>query len=165
MLTASGPQVLEFNCRFGDPEAQVVLPLIRGDFLELCASTAEGRLGAYLQGFPGGDSGGPEAWPGAGLTDWSRHAVVVVAASDGYPGAYVKGRPIQLPVRDDETGWIIHAGTAQGPAGLVTAGGRVLGAVGAGASPAEARRTAYALLDETHFTGLIYRRDIAVARG
>ena len=89
MLTASGPQVLEFNCRFGDPETQVVLPLLEGDFLELCASTAAGKLGGYLQGLPGDGEGGPEGWPGSGMTDWSRHCVVVVGASDGYPGTYV----------------------------------------------------------------------------
>ena len=165
MLTDSGPEVLEFNCRFGDPEAQVVLPLIRGDFLELCQSTAEGRLGSYLQGFSIEETGGPEGWPGAGLTDWNRHTVVVVAASDGYPGSYVKGHAIDLPSQDDEKGWIIHAGTATTDQGLVTAGGRVLGAVGANESPANARDTAYGLLNDTHFTGLIYRRDIAAKRG
>jgi phosphoribosylamine--glycine ligase len=165
MLTDSGPQVLEFNCRFGDPEAQVVIPLLRGDFLELCITTATGRLGSYLQGFPGEEEGAPANWPGAGLTDWNRHAVVVVAAADGYPGKYVPGQPIEMPGRDDDGGWIIQAGTAESVDGLVTAGGRVLGAVGAASAPDEAREVAYGLLADTHFTGLTFRRDIAVQRG
>ena len=165
MLTESGPQVLEFNVRFGDPEAQVVLPLIRGDFFDLCLSTAEGRLGAYLQHFPGDSGNQPADWPGAGLTDWERYTVIVVAASDGYPGKYVKGHGIELPARDDEGAWVIHAGTANSPDGLVTSGGRVLGAVGAASSIQAARDTAYDLLNETRFSGLIFRRDIAQKRG
>ncbi len=162
MLTESGPQVLEFNCRFGDPETQVVLPLLVGDFLEVCASTAAGKLGGYLQGLPGNRDNGPGDWPGSGMTDWNRHCVVVVAASDGYPGKYVKGKVIELPAGDKEDRWIIHAGTTDNGQGLVTSGGRVLGSVGVGANLAEARLAAYEQLDETHFEGLIYRRDIAV---
>ncbi|MEN8007241.1 MAG: phosphoribosylamine--glycine ligase [Candidatus Krumholzibacteriota bacterium] len=165
MLTESGPQVLEFNCRFGDPETQVVLPLLEGDFLELAASTAAGKLGGYLQGFAGGIEDGPENWPGAGMTDWNRHCVVVVGASDGYPGNYVKDKVIELPGAENEDGWIIHAGTRDTGKELVTSGGRVLGAVGLGADLATARGTAYDLLNETHFEGLIYRRDIAAAKG
>jgi len=162
MLTETGPQVLEFNCRFGDPETQVVLPLLVGDFLEVCASTAAGELGGYLQGLPVSDNDCPEDWPGAGMTDWRRHCVVVVAASDGYPGKYVKGKVIDLPVGEKDDRWIIHAGTADNGQDLVTSGGRVLGSVGIGDSMAAARRAAYEQLDETHFEGLIYRRDIAV---
>ncbi len=165
MLTESGPQVLEFNCRFGDPETQVVLPLLVGDFLEVCASTAAGKLGGYLQGLPGNRDNGPGDWPGSGMTDWNRHCVVVVAASDGYPGKYVKGKVIELPAGDKEDRWIIHAGTTDNGQGLVTSGGRVLGSVGVGANLAEARLAAYEQLDETHFEGLIYRRDIAVIGG
>ena len=165
MLTRSGPQVLEFNCRFGDPETQVVLPLLDGDFLELSASTAAGKLGGYLQGFADGVEDGPDNWPGAGMTDWSKHCVVVVGASDGYPGNYVKNKAIELPSSETEQGWIIHAGTKGKGQGLVTNGGRVLGAVGAGSDLAAARKSAYDLLNETHFEGLIYRRDIAAAKG
>ena len=165
MLTESGPQVLEFNCRFGDPETQVVMPLLVGDFLEVCASTAAGKLGGYLQGLPGNRDNGPGDWPGSGMTDWNRHCVVVVAASDGYPGKYVKGKVIELPAGDKEDRWIIHAGTTDNGQGLVTSGGRVLGSVGVGANLAEARLAAYEQLDETHFEGLIYRRDIAVIGG
>jgi phosphoribosylamine--glycine ligase len=162
MLTASGPQVLEFNCRFGDPETQVVLPLLVGDFLEVCASTAAGKLGGYLQGLPSAEGTGPADWPGAGMTDWKRHCVVVVAASDGYPGNYVKGKVIDLPPDGQDDRWLIHAGTADSGPDLVTAGGRVLGSVGTGDDLAAARKAAYEQLDETHFEGLIYRRDIAV---
>jgi len=162
MLTESGPQVLEFNCRFGDPETQAVLPLLVGDFLELCASTAAGKLGGYLQGLPGGTENGPGGWPGAGMTNWARHCVVVVGASDGYPGQYVKGKAIELPVSAGDDRWLIHAGTRVTEGQLVTAGGRVLGSVGTGANLSEARKAAYDQLNETHFEGLIYRRDIAV---
>jgi phosphoribosylamine--glycine ligase len=165
MLTASGPQVLEFNCRFGDPETQVVLPLLEGDFLELCASTADGKLGGYLQGLPGDGEAGPEGWPGSGMTDWSRHCVVVVGASDGYPGNYMKGKTIELPAAGKEDRWVIHAGTSDSPEGLVTSGGRVLGAVGTGEDLSAARQAAYDLLNDTHFEGLIYRRDIAAVKG
>jgi len=165
MLTESGPQVLEFNCRFGDPETQVVLPLLEGDFLELCASTARGKLGGYLQGLSNGEEAGPEGWSGSGMTDWNKHCVVVVGASDGYPGPYVKGKPIELSASDKDDRWVIHAGTAFNKQGLMTAGGRVLGSVGTGSSLAAARQTAYDLLNEIHFEGLIYRRDIAAGGG
>lgn len=165
MLTDSGPQVLEFNCRFGDPETQVVLPLLEGDFLELCSSTAAGKLGGYLQGLPGGADSGLENWPGSGMTAWDRHCVVVVGASDGYPGNYVKGKAIELPATEAKDRWIIHAGTRDDTGKLVTAGGRVLGAVGTGADLPSARQSAYDLLNETHFEGLIFRRDIASVKG
>ncbi len=161
MLTGSGPQVLEFNCRFGDPETQVVLPLYQGDFLDLCWTTATGQLGRHLQGAPRAEADGPAGWTGGGLTDWDRRAVVVVAASDGYPGPYIKGKAIELPDRIPAGGWIIHAGTRMEKNGLVTAGGRVLGAVGTGTSLEDARATAYAIMDGIHFEGLTYRRDIA----
>ena len=99
------------------------------------------------------------------MTDWTRHCVVVVGASDGYPGNYVKGKPIELPSSAGDDRWIIHAGTSEGAEGLVTSGGRVLGAVGMGAGLREARQAAYDLLNETHFEGLIYRRDIAAVKG
>lgn len=161
MLTEDGPQVLEFNCRFGDPETQVVLPLLKGDFLDLCWTTANGNLGGYLQGLHEVEELQPQDWTGAGLTTWLRHAVVVVAASDGYPGRYVKGRAIDLPVVDDAHRWLVHAGTTREGDRLVTSGGRVLGAVGTGASLLDARKAAYGLLDQVHFEGLTFRRDIA----
>ena len=165
MLTEHGPQVLEFNCRFGDPETQVVLPLLRGDLLELCTSTANGMLGQYLQGFSEGGEDMPADWEGAGITNWDRHCVVVVGAADGYPGQYLKGKPIQLPVVEGDSSWIIHAGTSLADDELVTSGGRVLGAVGLGANLKQARSAAYELLDRTHFEGLTFRRDIGAPGG
>jgi phosphoribosylamine---glycine ligase len=163
MLTESGPQVLEFNCRFGDPETQVVLPLLRVDFLEMCDSTAQGTLGDFLQGVHEVEDVGPVDWPGAGATSWLRQAVVVVGASDGYPGQYIKGRPIDLPTDYGDDRWIIHAGTSVDDKGrVVTSGGRVLGAVGTGMTLDLAQNAAYGLLDATHFEGLIYRRDIGL---
>ena len=164
MLTDSGPMVLEFNVRFGDPETQVVLPLIKGDFLEFCYSTATGTLGAFLQGVHEVEEAVPTDWPGAGMTSWRNHAVVVVGASDGYPGSYIKGRPIDLPENEGDDRWIIHAGTTGGDQGeVLTNGGRVLGAVGTGENLRKAKAAAYDLLDNTHFEGLIYRRDIAIS--
>ncbi len=165
MLTENGPQVLEFNCRFGDPETQVVLPLLRGDLLELCASTADGRLGQYLQGFHEGAEDMPADWEGAGITRWDRQCVVVVGAADGYPGQYLKGKAIELPVPEDHDRWIIHAGTKRSEEGLVTSGGRVLGAVGLGSSLDTARQAAYGLLENAHFEGLTFRRDIGAPGG
>lgn len=165
MLTENGPMVLEFNTRFGDPETQVVLPLLRGDFLELCYSAAIGNLGAFLQGVHEVEDTGPAEWPGAGLTSWLRKAVVVVGAADGYPGKYVKGRTIDLPEDKPDERWIVQAGTAHNEEGkLVTAGGRVLGSVGTGATLELAKKAAYKLLEDTHFDGLIYRRDIAIEK-
>lgn len=166
MLTESGPQVLEFNARFGDPETQVVLPLLRVDFLEMCYSTATGRLSDFLQGIHEVDEVMPRDWPGAGASSWLRKAVVVVGASDGYPGKYIKGRPIDLPAVGLDDRWVIHAGTTlENNGNLVTSGGRVLGAVGTGMTLDLAKDAAYSLLDSTHFEGLIYRRDIGISGG
>lgn len=161
MLTADGPRVLEFNCRFGDPETQVVLPLLRCDFARLVAAAARGDLGRHLAAAGGGSAAGaPPDWPGAELTDWERSAVVVVAAAGGYPGPYRKGDPITLPAEPGEGRWVIQAGTRAGEGGLLTAGGRVLGAVGAGTGFAAARDGAYSLIDEIGFADMYHRRDI-----
>ena len=162
MLTPDGPRVLEFNCRFGDPETQVVLPLLRCDFAALARATARGELGAFLEDQAPASAGAPDDWPGAALTDWRRAAVVVVGAAEGYPGAYEKGRPIDLPPDDAGDAWVVHAGTARRDGGLVTSGGRVLGAVGVGAGFAAARREAYGLMDRVSFAGMHFRRDIGV---
>ncbi len=165
MLTENGPQVLEFNCRFGDPETQVVLPLLRGDLLELCTATANGQLGQYLQGFHEGAEDMPAEWEGAGVSRWDRQCVVVVGAADGYPGHYTKGKAIELPQVTEPDRWIIHAGTSRSEDGLVTSGGRVLGAVGLGNDLTTAREAAYGLLENAHFEGLTYRRDIGAPGG
>ncbi len=164
MLTDQGPSVLEFNTRFGDPETQVVLPLLKGDFLDLCYSTATGNLDSYLQGLHEIEDTTPPDWPGAAMTSWLRHCVVVVGASDGYPGSYTKGKTIELPGSVGDDRWIIHAGTAETDKGLVTAGGRVFGAVGMGLNFKQAQEKAYSLLDEIHFEGLTFRRDIGGTR-
>jgi phosphoribosylamine--glycine ligase len=159
MLTADGPKVLEFNARFGDPETQVVLPLLTEDFLGLVEATAHGTLADFLQGLPDAETGGPDGWPGRGMTDWRRSAVVVVGASKGYPGACEKGHALGLP-DDAPDAWIIHAGTATADARLVTAGGRVLGAVGEGKDLAAARARAYDLLGGVACDNLFHRADI-----
>ncbi len=165
MLTADGPRVLEFNCRFGDPETQVVLPLLRGDFLQLVLAVATGRLDRHLAALPAAGAAAPAAWPGAELTDWTRSCVCVVAAAPGYPGAYRRGLPVRLPRLHGPDAWIVHAGTTARGEEVVTAGGRVLGAVGLAGDVAAARARAYALLDEGAGEGLQWRRDIARAAG
>jgi phosphoribosylamine--glycine ligase len=148
MLTADGPKVLEFNCRFGDPETQVLLPRMPfrvGTLLDACAT---GRL-ASEAGHAGFDQGA---------------AVTVVLASQGYPGGYPTGLPITgieaAEAIDGVT--VFHAGTARDTDGrLVTAGGRVLSVTGTGASLADACNRAYAGVHEIHFDGMHFRTDIA----
>ncbi len=161
MLTPSGPQVLEFNCRFGDPEAQVVLPLLREDLVALLLAAASGNLASYLADLPPPGTAAPPDWPGAALTDWNRHCVVVVGAAKGYPGSYAKGMALQLPPQESPQAWIVHAGTHQQGRELVTAGGRVLGAVGCGSDLTSARERAYSLVQRISCEGLFYRQDIA----
>ncbi len=148
ILTADGPKVLEFNCRFGDPEAEVLLPRMPyrvGTLLHACAT---GRL-AYEAGHAGFVEGA---------------AVTVVIASGGYPGEYVTGLPV-IGVGDAMTHegvTVFHAGTARDPSGqLVTAGGRVLSVTGQGATISEARERAYHGVAEIHFEGMQFRTDIA----
>jgi phosphoribosylamine--glycine ligase len=146
MLTADGPKVLEFNCRFGDPETQAVLPRLRTDLLELCRASIEtGGLGGLDAGF--GD-------------DW---AVTVVLASSGYPSSSSKGDVItgveEASALDGVE--VTHAGTARRNGDLVTAGGRVLNVTGLGATAAAARRRAYDAADLIRFEGRQMRTDIA----
>ncbi|HPF35264.1 MAG TPA: phosphoribosylamine--glycine ligase [Candidatus Krumholzibacteria bacterium] len=162
MLTPRGPMVLEYNARFGDPETQVVLPLLREPLAELLLAAARKELGAYLDGLPAPDPEAPPAWRGAAVTRWDRAAMVVVGAAAGYPGAYAKGEEIALPA-DRRDAWVIHAGTRLDGGRLVSAGGRVLGAVGLGADVAAARDRAYALLADVRFAGMNHRRDIGAA--
>jgi phosphoribosylamine--glycine ligase len=142
MLTAAGPKVLEFNCRFGDPETQAVLPRLRSDLLELLlASTRRGGL-----------EGAVSEWS----SDW---AVTVVLASRGYPESSSKGDVIRgLDQVDAE---VLHAGTAERDGEIVTAGGRVLNVTGLGATPGEARDRAYAAAERIEFDGRQMRTDIA----
>lgn len=150
MIASDGSvRVLEFNCRFGDPECQPVLMRLRSDFAEACLAAAEGRLDEVE-------------------LDWDpRPAVGVVATVSGYPGDYPKGMPIRglaAPCAEsDPDTRIFEAGTAFGEDGQtrVTSGGRVLCATALGETIAEARTRAYALLDTVDFEGMSYRRDIA----
>jgi phosphoribosylamine--glycine ligase len=145
MLTAGGPKVIEFNCRFGDPETQVMLPLLDGDLADLLLRTATGELDE-IESIP--------MKPGA--------AVGVVVASGGYPGTYETDMPIEgLETRLDQT-VIFQAGTRRGPNGdIVTSGGRVLTVVGIGKDLAMARSRAYQRLESIAFDGAHYRNDIA----
>jgi phosphoribosylamine---glycine ligase len=142
MMTATGPRVLEFNCRFGDPETQAVLPRLRSDLLDLLEAATR----------PGGLAGTRVDWS----PDW---AVTVVLASRGYPASSSKGEPISgLEGLEAE---VLHAGTAEVDERIVTAGGRVLNVTGLGASPDEARRRAYAAAERIEFAGKQMRTDIA----
>ena len=144
MLTSSGPQVLEFNVRFGDPEAQVLLPLLEGGLLEAVDAVLTGRL---------------ERW----APRWrAQSAVCVVLGAEGYPEAPRTGRAI-AGVREaaSEDGvQIFHAGTAIRDGQLISAGGRVLNVVGVGSTFDGARARAYRAVDRVRYEGKIFRRDI-----
>jgi phosphoribosylamine--glycine ligase len=144
MLTADGPKVIEYNARFGDPEAQAVLPLLESDLLEIMFATEEGRL----------DTITPE---------WSDESCAcVVLASGGYPGDYKKGLPITLDPANHE--FVYHAGTARDASGqLITNGGRVLAICAKGKTPKEALEHVYGNIDKAAFEGAFYRRDIGVS--
>jgi phosphoribosylamine--glycine ligase len=144
-LTSKGVKVIEFNARFGDPETQVVLDRLATPLAGLLHASAVGDL----------SSAPALAWrPGA--------AVTVVIAAEGYPAAPAKGDTITLKDLPGETkGYVLHAGTALDGADLVTAGGRVLNAVGSGQDLASARAAAYAVAESVRFRGAWYRHDIA----
>ncbi len=154
MFVGDEPYVLEYNVRFGDPETQSLLPLLNCDTLELLLATANGTL-SELQGRYGWQSG-----------DWKMLAkpnliqFCVVLAARGYPGSPVSGTPIQLP-KCKASQILFHAGTKLGEDGkLVTAGGRVLNAIGAGKTTLEAQRAAFELAQAIQFAGKHYRHDI-----
>jgi len=150
MLTPAGPQVLEFNARFGDPETQVVLPRLRSDLGELLTACAAGRLA----------DAPPLIWD-------ERSCVTVVLASGGYPGSYQTGRRIAgLDVAAQHgDALVFHAGTARKGDATVTAGGRVVGVSGLGVDVSSARAAAYAAADKISFDGLHRRNDIAARVG
>ena len=148
MLTGDGPQVIEFNCRLGDPEAQVILPRLRSDLVAAMLATVEGTLGHVSL-----------RWD-------NRSAVTVVMAAEGYPSAYEKGSVISgtegAEASDDVM--LFHAGTKIDDAGTVTAhGGRVLAVTGLGDDAGTARATAYAAVDSIDWPDGFYRRDIAAS--
>jgi len=143
MLTPNGPKVLEFNVRFGDPETQVILPLVDQDLVPVLLASAKGETL-------------PES-----LKFKDEFAMVVVLASKGYPGPYTKGDEIKAPENMPHSTLLIHAGTASNPEGkVVSSGGRVLGAVGLGKSLQDARDAAYSLCKSVQFSSKFYRRDI-----
>jgi phosphoribosylamine-glycine ligase len=144
MLTEDGPRALEFNCRFGDPETQAILPRLEGDLFGALAAAATGSLGKVEL------AASPEA------------AVTVVLASPGYPDKPETGIEISGVADAEAAGALVfHAGTALRGETLVSAGGRVLDVTATGASAAEARERAYAAVGRIDFPGAHYRRDIA----
>lgn len=144
MLTSDGPKVIEYNCRFGDPETQVVLPLLKSDLLDIMRACREGRL-----------SDTPVIFD-------KKAAACVVIASGGYPEKYVKGYPVHgLDEKGGVPGvTVYHAGTALKDGVLVTDGGRVLGVSATGENLCEALDRAYAAAGGIGFTDSFYRRDI-----
>ncbi len=143
MLTADGPRVVEFNCRFGDPETQVVLPRMKDDLLLIIMEA----LGAGLQR--------------KAIRFSDDAAVCVVAASGGYPGEYRSGLPIAGIEEAERAGALVfHAGTKARESDVLTAGGRVLNVVGTGTDLREAADHAYAAIEKISFEGAHYRRDI-----
>jgi phosphoribosylamine--glycine ligase len=152
MLTASGPKVLEFNCRFGDPETQPLMMRLQSDLLEAMLAVAEGRLDKVT-------------------LKWDpRPAIAVVATSPGYPGKY----PTDLPISgiDDADAMhdvkVFHAGTKQKGSEILTDGGRVLAVTALGNTIAEAQKRAYEAMGLIHYEGMHYRKDIgrqAIGRG
>jgi phosphoribosylamine--glycine ligase len=145
MLTADGPKVLEFNVRFGDPEAQTLMPRLDCDLLPMFFGAATGNL------------------PEEAVRFRPERAVTVILASDGYPGAYMKGVPIHGLPDTVETGdaCVFHAGTRVGADGIETAGGRVIAVTGLGADWESARGAAYRNADSITWEKKAFRRDIA----
>ena len=144
MVTADGPKVVEFNARFGDPETQVVLPLLDSDLVAIMCACADGTLADV-----------PIRWKDGA-------AVCVVLASGGYPGHYDKGQEIHGLADAEAMGALVfHAGTAMKDGKLVTNGGRVLGVVGRGADISSAVDAAYAAAAKISFKDAYYRKDIA----
>jgi phosphoribosylamine--glycine ligase len=144
MLTTNGPKVLEFNCRFGDPETQPLMMRFRGDLLEVMLAVAEGRLDKVE-------------------LNWDpRPALCVVATSAGYPGPYEGGVPITGIANADSMRdvKVFQAGTRMAGGKLVTDGGRVLGVTALGDTVADAQKRAYEAMNQIHFEGMHFRRDI-----
>ena len=144
ILTSDGPKVIEFNCRLGDPETQVVMPRLTSDLVEILLATADGTV---------------DRCP----VEWSDEACVgVVVASGGYPGTYQKGYPVSGLDSLDPGVVAFHAGTRTEGGAVVTDGGRVVTVAALGESLDEARTRAYSSVGRVQFTGAHYRRDIAL---
>jgi phosphoribosylamine---glycine ligase len=142
MITPEGPKVVEYNCRFGDPECQVILPSLENDLLELFVATTEQRLDEIK------------------IQLDNKYRCCVVLASKGYPGAYEKGKKIDGLDQCDQDTIIFQAGTRMNGTDLVTGGGRVLNVIGSGLSLKEAIDHTYKNVEKVHFEGCYYRRDI-----
>ena len=144
MITANGPKVVEFNARFGDPETQVVLPLLKSDLVEIMLACVDGKLAETK-------------------VEWSDEAAVsVVMASGGYPGDYEKGKIITgIGDAEKEGTTVFHAGTAKRDNEVITAGGRVLNVVGVAKDIRGALSKAYEGVEKISFDGVHYRKDIA----
>ena len=140
MITKNGPKVIEYNCRFGDPETQVVLPLLESNLLTVMQATTNGTLDKCEVKFT------------------NKHACCVIMASNGYPEAYEKGFEITIP--DDIKNKVYVAGAAIKDGTLVTAGGRVLGATETANTLEAAVKGAYGLVEKISFNGAFYRKDI-----
>ena len=145
MVTKDGPKVLEFNCRFGDPETQVILPRIEGDLIPALQACIDGTLNASLVKYK------------------DEACVCVVMAAGGYPGEYQKGKEIRglkaaAGVRDAV---VFHAGTVEVGGKVVTSGGRVLGVTALGKTLKEAVAGAYEAVGKISYDGAMFRRDIA----
>lgn len=144
MVTSKGPKVVEYNCRLGDPECQIVLPLYDGDVLALFDAAEKGELAKL---------GSPKPPKGS--------AAIVVLASKGYPNAYEKGKEVSCIKEAEKNGaQVLHAGTKMQDGKLVTAGGRVFGVVGTGKTLSEALNQAYEACEIVNFDGKYYRKDI-----
>ncbi|MCB2200543.1 phosphoribosylamine--glycine ligase [bacterium] len=153
ILTDDGPKVLEYNCRFGDPETQVVLPLLSVDLVDLMLMSAAGKIGSMQQQL----NLTPSNWKRISRTGY---AATVVLASKGYPGPYAKGQEItNLPKERDDL-VVFHAGTKWEDGRLLTSGGRVLNVTAIGGTLNKALETAYEAADQIQFEGKFMRRDI-----
>jgi phosphoribosylamine---glycine ligase len=143
MVTPTGPYILEFNCRFGDPETQSQLPLLSSDLFDILGACSSGMLTTSL------------------VTWEKKTAVCVVVASKGYPDAYVSGLPIAGLTKKDDDVVVFHAGTIQEDGEIKTHGGRVLSVVAMGENTAEAKERVYAHIESViSFDGMQYRKDI-----
>lgn len=145
MITEEGPKVLEFNVRFGDPEAQIILRRLKTDLVDVCQSVIEGKLIDSLEWIP-------------------ETAICVVLASKGYPGKYEKGKVITGIEEAEKIDNVVvfHAGTAIKDGKLVTNGGRVLNVTALGKDIVEARENVYKAIEKIHFDGMHYRKDIGL---
>ena len=140
MITSGGPKVIEYNCRFGDPETQVVLPLLESDLLTVMKATTEGKLSSTPVKFS------------------DKYACCVIMASDGYPVSYKKGFPMEIP--EDVLPYVYVAGAKRDGDRLLTNGGRVLGCTAVADTLPHAIEKAYGLVDRIHFDNAYFRHDI-----